>query len=507
MVIAEALSGLVDKGDKRMDFKMDEMNTPEARWYRDLVSVSDTTGFLEPLKTKAVVEVSKKSIPKATKPISKPIPKVAPPSGSKIIAIEEIFDDGEEESEDDDGLQPYAKPDSDVEDSDEDATLVTRNKPTAPVYIRDLILYLRDSENYDKQKLGLTTAGPLIRRKANFGTEVSAHAEELASLLVGIQDKYEIDNFEELRVQGMIALVIALPLKMGQWFSKTFFDGDYSLSQRASILTTLGLGARELAGFGSETNPLPADQPIFPSKSLPETMHKRFTSPLSSSSSLKAIHNLSTQLQNTYISPLAASAADEQTGPAVLKLQSFTSRVKSTPRPKTKAIPNHIAQTLSTGIFFPLTGRFHTYLNALGSRSSQNIVFQPHLLTHFLKTLSVLLHAAGPSTLSLPQMTSEYWELLLGLRTKSIGDIAVLEGVLFGFLTILEVNEEKRGLVDEHGSKILETQEWVEGVFGRLRGNGEEERVRMLAAGVLVRIREVVEKYQALLMGDLARYQ
>ena len=106
-------------------------------------------------------------------------------------------------------------------------------------------------------------------------------------------------------------------------------------------------------------------------------------------------------------------------------------------------------------------------------------------------------------------MTSEYWELLLSLRTKSIGDIAVLEGVLFGFLTIMEVNEEKRGLVEEHGGKILETQEWVEGVFGRLGSgaDGEGKRVRMLAAGVLVRIREVVEKYQALLMGDLARFE
>lgn len=507
MVIAEALSGLIDRGDKRMDFKMDEMKTPEARWYKGLVDVFDTTGPLEPLKSKAIIEVPKKSISKAMTPTPKRKQKAAPPPGSKIIAIEEVLDDDDEKSSDEDGLQPYAKPESDAEDSDEDATLVTRNKLTAPVYIRNLIVYLRDSENYDKQKLGLTTAAPLIRRKANFGTEVSAHAEELASLLVGIQDKYEIDNFEELRVQGIIALIIALPLKMGQWFSKTFFDGDYSLSQRASILTALGLGARELAGFGSESNPLPADQPVFPSKSLPETMHKRFASPLPSSSSLKAIHNISTHLQDTYISPLAASLADQQTGPAVLKLQSFTSRIKSAPRPKTKAIPNHVAQTLSKGIFFPLTGRFHTYLNALGSRSSQNIVFQPHLLTHFLKTLSVLLHAAGPSTLSLPQMTSEYWELLLVLRAKSVGDIAVLEGVLFGFLTILEVNEEKRGLVEEHGGKILETQEWVEGVFGRLRGSGEEERVRMVAAGVLVRIREMVEKYQALLMGDLARYE
>jgi len=89
-----------------------------------------------------------------------------------------------------------------------------------------------------------------------------------------------------------------------------------------------------------------------------------------------------------------------------------------------------------------------------------------------------------------------------------VGDIVVMEGLLFSFMTILELNEDKRQLVEAHGRQMLETQEWVEGVFGRVGSGGseEDERVRMLAAGVLVRIREVVEKYQALLMGDLTSF-
>jgi telomere length regulation protein len=81
--------------------------------------------------------------------------------------------------------------------------------------------------------------------------------------------------------------------------------------------------------------------------------------------------------------------------------------------------------------------------------------------------------------------------------------------MLFAFLTIFDINEDKRRLVEEHGRQMLETQEWVEGIFGRVGAGGsqEDEKVRMLAAGCLVRIREVVEKYQALLMGDLASFQ
>ncbi|RAL66882.1 hypothetical protein DID88_007664 [Monilinia fructigena] len=307
MVIGEALSGLVDKGDKVMDFKLNDTKTPEAKWYKSLVNVSDTIGNLEPLKSKFVPQIPRITKAAKSKPASKPNPLRG---NSKIIAIEEIEDD--EVESDDDGLTPYAKPDSDAEDSDEDPTLITRNKPTAPVYIRDLITYLRDTENYDRQRLALSTAASLIRRKANFGTEVSSHAEEIATLLVGLQDKYDIENFQEMRSQAMIAILIALPEKMGQWFSKTFFDGDYSLAQHAAILTTLGLGARELGGHGSEEKSLnnstgsSSTSSSFPSKKPPEAMHKYY-SPSSSRPALTATPNsveaLTSNLQKHFPRP------------------------------------------------------------------------------------------------------------------------------------------------------------------------------------------------------------
>lgn len=514
MVVGEALSSLVDKGDKILNFKVDEMATAEAKWFKSLVTVTDKIGSIQTLRTGTLPKNSEPIRGQAKKPISKPIPT---PTGSKIISVEEVEDDDDDESEsDDDDLVPYAKPDSDVEDSDEDATLVTRNKPTAPVYVRDLIKYLRDTDNYDRQKLALSTAAPLIRRKANFGTEVSSHAEELAGLLVGLQDKYEIDNFQDMRIQGMIAILIALPLKMGQWYSKTFFDGDYSISQRASVLTTLGLGARELGGFGAEdealsktSKPLPTSS--FPSKTLPSSMHKLYAAPSPSTTAAKgppsALDSLSTQLTNTMIAPMAATLADKLTGPSILKIRTFSSRMEVEKKRK-KPIANSLAKVVADGFFFPLTGRFFIYLKAYGSSSNSNVIFQPYLLALFIKTLSLLLHASGPNTLNLPQMTAEFWDLLLGLRMQSVGDIVVMEALLFGFMTILELNEDKRRLVDAHGRQMLETQEWVEGVFGRVGAGGseEDERVRMLAAGVLVRIREVVEKYQALLMDDLASF-
>lgn len=137
----------------------------------------------------------------------------------------------------------------------------------------------------------------------------------------------------------------------------------------------------------------------------------------------------------------------------------------------------------------------------------QTVHSSPFLLTLYLKTLSLILHAAGSSISSILQVTAEVWDLLLSLRSHA-GDLPVLEGLLFALLTLLDVNENNhRSIADEHGKELLETQEWVQTVFEKIGGGSEEgDRVRMLAAGVLTRTREVVEKHQRLLLGAMADY-
>lgn len=515
MVVGEALSSLVDKGDKRLNFKMEETDEDEGRWYKGLVEVSDEPGPLEPLFSTRV-DTPQRTREFQRKPVQRPAPQ--PPQTGFII--EELSD---EEAPEDDDIVPYAKPDSDAEDSDDDATLVTRNKPKAPVYIRDLIKYLRDTDSYDHQKLALVTAPTLIRRKAGYGTEVSEHAEELASLLVGLSDRFEMDNFDELRIQGMIALIIAKPEKMGQWFAKTFFDGDYSISQRASILVVLGLSGRELAGF--ETSDYAAAA-AFPSKTLPERVERLYlnnSSTTQPSSTLKplppnALDNIATSLTSTFLAPMAATAADAATGPDVLKLSTFTSRLEQKQQqpttrrakpPPIRSIPNTTAHLLATSFFAPLAARFQAALHSPHAARTKAILLHPYLLALYLKTLALLVHAAGPSTLALPQMTAELWRLLLGtpVRAQAVGDLAVTRAVLVGFVALLDVNEGRmREVCEELGREVVEAQEWVAGVFGGLRGGdegGEEEGVKVLAAGVLVRLREGVERWRGVLVGEL----
>ncbi|KUI66913.1 DNA replication checkpoint protein tel2 [Cytospora mali] len=522
MIVGEALSQLAHKDDKKLNFNMEETRSEEAIWYKSLVDVSDVIGPLDPLATSHKPAQSGQQ--KKTKPPQKrkPAPKPAP-SVNKAKAIIEVVDSDEGE----DDIIPMTKPDEDDEDSgDEDPETVRRDKPKAPVYVRNLVAYFRDTENYDRQKLALTTAPTLIRRKANFGTEVKEHAEDLASLLLGLQDQFEIDDFHDLRLQSMIAIVVAQPQIMGQWFAKTFFNGDYSIAQRASVLTVLGLSARELAGFAYSKY---ASASSFPSQTLPDRMKKLYveeatsSNQLPSSSSLKALPSnaldtISKSLTSDFMAPLAANAADSASGPDALKLSTFKSRLeqqqsttgqqKPKSKPRVRAIPNTTAQLIATSFFFPLTARFQSAIRSTGGRT-RGIIFQPFLLSLYMKTLALLLHAAGPSTLALPDMTAELWGLLLGssVRAQAVGDLGVTHAVLFALLTMLEVNENRmRDICQSMPREVVETQEWVAQIFGGIRGGdggGEENDVRMLAAGVLIRIREGMEKYRALLMGEM----
>lgn len=505
MVVGESLSTLVHDSKQKLDFHMEETEAEDAQWLKSLVKVSDTIRSPSELASQASAlrnEPSTRSTVAPKKNVAK-APKVPtmPPRG----IIEEV-----DSSEDEDDLQPYAKG-PDPEDSDEDPTLIERNKARPPVYIRTLIEYFRDSESYDKQKLALETAPSLIRRKANHGTELSSHADELASLLAGVQDKYELETFHDLRLQGMIALIVAQPKTMAPWFARTFFEGDYSLTQRTSVLVAIGLAARELAGFQTSEY---KNASLFPSRQLPAKIEQLYLDDSSSSkkpqapSQLKALpstalHQIADSLTSSFLAPMAAEAADANSGPDALKLETFTARYKSKTKtkPRVRAIANTTAALLATSFFSPLTAHFMVAL-----RSSKPLILNPSLLSLYLSTLGVVIHAAGPSTLSLPQLTSELWDLLLSVRIHALEDLGATRGWLIALASMLEVNEgDMRRLCQAQGKEILETREWVGAIFERTRGDdgGEENEVKMLAAGVLIRLGEAVEKQQALLMGHM----
>lgn len=130
MLVGTAISELVDAEGKRMKFSAEEIDTADGRWYRSLVTIQDSVGSVEDLKSDN--HQPKKFSTARTHSSSKHSEDswTRKEPSSKIIAIEEVYDQTESEDED---FVTYEKPDSDVSDEDEDPTLVQRDRPTAPV--------------------------------------------------------------------------------------------------------------------------------------------------------------------------------------------------------------------------------------------------------------------------------------------------------------------------------------------------------------------------------------
>ena len=105
------------------------------------------------------------------------------------------------------------------------------------------------ADNYKKVNIALKTAPSLIRQKASFGTELSDQAHDLARILVGLQDTYEMEQFQEMRQSGLIALIASAPEIVAPYLIDIYFIGDISIQQRCIVLSALGVGARELAGL------------------------------------------------------------------------------------------------------------------------------------------------------------------------------------------------------------------------------------------------------------------
>ncbi|KAI6791973.1 hypothetical protein KC327_g17609 [Hortaea werneckii] len=526
MVVAMAISQLVDKEGQKMDFGVEETKTEEAVWYRNLVGFKDQPGSLEDFSKLLRESETKKPVRRKPrqpalekmpningKPVFGP-PRPPPPqpvaSQTEVVGekISEVVESGDEDEDDD--LTPYAKPDSDPEDSDEDATLVNRNRPRPPVYIRDLMRMLADDQNAERFQLAIQHAASLVRRKSTFGSEVKDHAVELLSTLCNLQDPFDTENFDELRLQTMIAVLLSDISVLGPWLSKHAFAEGYSIAQRCLMFTALGLGGRELAGFKTEDetfNPK-LQNTDFPSKRLPPRMHAIYTGAQQITRRLEAAHQ---SVENSLIQPLALQAADQTTSHLnAVKVRTFSSRLSNENRTKRRPTPNLLAKIFGPAFFAPLVGRYQQDIAAYGSASI--LISAPFVLVTFLKTLALLLHASGPATLGLASITADFWDLLLGLRVQASGDISVLEAVLFGLLTLLEVNQDGyERLAAEIPRRIAEAQEWVQVVFEKVGGgetvgvggggSQEEEKVRVLAAGVMVRLGQIVRGEQRRVFG------
>ena len=335
-----------------------------------------------------------------------------------------------------------------------------------------------------------------------------------------------------------------------------YFTDSYSIAQRHSLLAALAFAARELAGLpiptapGDTPQPKPVE-PTFPSKHLPPAMHdhlvKRRRALGSGSEDSEGVELLATDLTQMALSGARADA--ETTIPQaarekVLSVNRTTRRsagldaAKSAARSTTTTTATF--STLAAEVFIlPLINRFWLYLRdqATSGRHSSSggsylggsavpQLLEPILLSRFLATVTVLVHAARHSPAFLAVIVPETISFVLMLRpivsfsssqhVNSAGSpepardedlvvasalelaLAALEGTIHldgGRMLMSSSVANGSG-----GALVADIKDWAEHVFEAEEGKGNGDlavgRPGRAAAGVLLRVEEIVGKWR-----------
>lgn len=128
-----------------------------------------------------------------------------------------------------------------------------------------------------------------------------------------------------------------------------------------------------------------------------------------------------------------------------------------------------------------------------------------------------MISTLGPHTPALPTVSQETLTLILGLHGTAVStEPIVLPAILSLFLAIIDLNvaagsSAEERLITDHGAQVIELRDWTNDVFERTpatvnntKSTGkpdDADQTRMLAAGILVKLGEVIQRYQGRLMG------
>ncbi|THH06825.1 hypothetical protein EW145_g3819 [Phellinidium pouzarii] len=469
---------------------------------------------------------------------------------AKKASILEVVEDV---SDSDDSLAGYASSSassrapsptpSEIDEIEKDPTInVGRKKIQRPVYLVDLARLITgstkpdDSQNADRIEMALNSAEELIRRKKSFGFELEENSVNLVYALVGLQNNFELEGFNEKRQDAVTVLVACCPKKASLAIIDEFFKNQYSTEQRFVMLNALAVGARELASLPVPPSNVPANRISFPSKQLPEAMHKKYIS-YNETGDSSQIQRMLDDISSAAIESGRNNA--EAKTPLVRTRQLRISKPARVVVPTTSATPptpgapyvpraSTFAELAAEYFIGPLTGKFWLFLRDEQTREARTahharayrgtgtgLILNPLVLTHFLGTLAVLIHAARHSPAFLAVLAPDALELALTLGTRPLSDAdedkereaAVLTASLELAVVVLDGCLELdggRSICLESTSLLLGTSEWAGQVLNalesgsRIQGGGgvQEVKLRRSAAGVVLKADELSSRWR-----------
>ncbi|CCD25896.2 Tel2p NDAI_0G01200 [Naumovozyma dairenensis CBS 421] len=255
--------------------------------------------------------------------------------------------------------------DGNVSDSDDEDSDDSSNKNINDiVFIKDLVkeLEMLDNNNHRNSFIPLLKKSiKLVRQKRHFPLEVEYYCTALLSSITLMNNNFDESQFEGWRVNALVSLLVVVPEKVTELY-KLFLNSELSLQQRMSVLTSLGLAARELRGFDDKNIVKP--QYDFPTSRLP------WDKP-STETNVSLIEDLSGTTEETSLlrqSKTVWKSKKLEKGSKIQEVNRF--------------------RKYASLFFFPLA---HTWLNGI-DMGTFDILFK----THYISTLRIIYTCANP---------------------------------------------------------------------------------------------------------------
>ncbi|CUM47505.1 unnamed protein product [Debaryomyces tyrocola] len=388
---------------------------------------------------------------------------------------------------------------SDFESDEEDDPTISR-KPhiVKPLYIKDILEYLTVDTNvpqaYEKMRAALISGPTLIRQKSKFGNEVSFYSEDLVTQLVGLTNNYEDNDFEDLRLNCLIAVVVANSSCTLHLY-RLLLTGDYSLKQRMCILSATSLAARELKGFKDEVVAKSYNERLFSSKMLPGSLHQKFLSLGSEDDQYvneKRINPPYESLQGEIMYEASEEAQNKLSGGKILRLSNNLKKKSKQEVLYPKV--NNFSKIIGSQFYLPLVSIWYEVGGQIDIGH-----YSPILTAHYIKTLALLLHAAYPTATNLNDMIKEFFLIVTPLIQKiNLDELQIIESIVTGILLICDILDDQYLMMHYH-NEIDVFHRWLSLVWEDLI----DDKIKSLCAGLLLRINELNEKFERLLLDQM----
>jgi telomere length regulation protein len=301
------------------------------------------------------------------------------------------------------------------------------------------------------------------------------------------------------------------------------------MNQRFAVLSSLALGAREIAGLPSllpaasstDGDPSKKAGASFPTQRLPPTLHAEFMAAQENpdtSSAGRALDLMTEDITKLALSQTRQSAEQSLPGAAKEKLLTVRQQTRVLSKSSGPAISANGSDTkvsfasLAVEIFImPLVNRFWLYLRDIstspqdrklgpyaGGGAGTAPLLEPMMLSKYLQTLCVLLNAAKNSPHFLAVLAPETLELVLSLRSLETTSNVVQESMMQLVLVVLDTSTNVDGgrtLARDFSRLTWQIKDWAEDTWKSQEQSGKEiAQAGRAAAGVLLRIDDVVQK-------------